>query len=53
MDETGYSRLTVSSAVRYNTRGVKAEHVRQIFRKKYLEDNEQCAMNNEQLTITS
>ena len=30
MDETGYSRLTVSSAVRYNTRGVKAEHVRQL-----------------------
>lgn len=33
---TGYSRTTVTRALRNNTKGVKAEKVRQIFRAKYM-----------------
>lgn len=40
---TGYSRTTIRRALRQNSKGEKAEKVREIFRKKYLE-----TMNNEQ-----
>jgi len=33
---TGYSRTTITRALRNNSNGEKAEKVRQIFRKKYL-----------------
>lgn len=33
---TGYSRKTVTTALRHNARGVKAEKVRQIYKEKYL-----------------
>jgi DNA-binding phage protein len=33
---TGYSRTTITRALRNNTNGVKAEKVREIFRKKYM-----------------
>lgn len=34
---TGFSRTTIYRALRQNTQGAKSEKVRQIFRKKYLE----------------
>lgn len=33
---TGYSRKTVTTALRHNARGMKAEKVRQIYKEKYL-----------------
>lgn len=33
---TGYSRTTVTKALRKDSKGVKAEKVRQIFQKKYM-----------------
>lgn len=33
---TGYSRTTITRALRNNTKGVKAEKVRQIFKAKYM-----------------
>jgi len=32
---TGYSRTTVTNALRYKSRGVKADKVREIYLKKY------------------
>lgn len=33
---TGYSRTTITNALRYNTRGIKATKVRELYRVKYL-----------------
>jgi len=33
---TGYSRTTITNALRYGSAGVKAERVRRIYKAKYL-----------------
>lgn len=33
------SRITVSNAIRHDTRGIKAEKARQLFKKKYCNDD--------------
>lgn len=37
---TGYDRKTITTALRHNARGVKAERVREIFRAKYMNKTE-------------
>jgi hypothetical protein len=35
---TGYDRKTITCALRHNSKGIKAEKVREIFRKKYINE---------------
>ncbi len=37
--QTGYSRTTVTNALRKNAQGTKADKVREIYRKSYLAPN--------------